>query len=99
MKKQHESKSDLLGRDDVRALVAERAYFMAESEGFPLGREMVHWLAAEEQILREMADDANSAIVRTDGRTARSGAKGNGKAVSKPVARQTPKKPAAKAKR
>lgn len=31
-------------------LIAEAAYFIAESEGFPEGRALEHWLAAEVRI-------------------------------------------------
>jgi hypothetical protein len=39
---------------DLRALVAERAYFKAEGRGFAPGHELDDWLAAEREIADEM---------------------------------------------
>jgi hypothetical protein len=50
------------GTADFQAMVAERAYFMAEQRGFAPGREIEDWLAAE----RELAAPARSRPVLTE---------------------------------
>jgi hypothetical protein len=39
--------------DSIRAAIGLRAYHIWEREGRPEGREHLHWLLAEEEILRE----------------------------------------------
>jgi hypothetical protein len=38
-----------------RKRIAEAAYYIAEQEGFPPGRELEHWLRAEAAIDRPLA--------------------------------------------
>jgi len=61
--------------DQVKSQIAERAYFIAESEGFPAGREEAHWIAAEAQILKELAGDFTTAAVKSARRSVRTTAK------------------------
>lgn len=46
-------------RDAVQRMIAERAYFNAEREGFAPGRELDHWLAAEAETMTTMATSVN----------------------------------------
>jgi hypothetical protein len=48
------SGKDLLEREDVRIIIAERAYYKSERDGFPDGREDHYWLEAEREIVVEM---------------------------------------------
>ena len=57
--------------DQVKSQIAERAYHLAESEGFPGGREVAHWIAAEAQILKELAGDFTTAVVKAARRSVR----------------------------
>jgi hypothetical protein len=65
MKKQNvKSAEDIAQRDDFRSRVAEKAYLKSEAEGFPLGRELMHWLEAEQEVLKEFAADISAAVVK-----------------------------------
>ncbi|HEX5049790.1 MAG TPA: DUF2934 domain-containing protein [Gammaproteobacteria bacterium] len=39
-----------LAKPDMRAVIAERAYYLAERRGFEPGHEVDDWLAAEREI-------------------------------------------------
>jgi hypothetical protein len=45
------------GLHELRPLIAETAYLIAEREGFPPGRELEHWLQAEILILERIESD------------------------------------------
>jgi hypothetical protein len=51
-----------LAEDERLALVAEAAYFRAESRGFAPGHEVEDWLAAEAEIERRLAADEDDPI-------------------------------------
>jgi len=40
--------------DELRARIAQAAYFKAQSAGFPAGRELDFWLAAEREFAQPM---------------------------------------------
>ena len=61
--------------DQVKSQIAERAYYIAESEGFPTGREVAHWIAAEAQILKELAGDFTTAVAKAARKSVRATAK------------------------
>jgi len=42
--------------DDVRQMIAQCAYYIAEGRGFEPGHEIDDWLAAEAQVLDALAD-------------------------------------------
>jgi len=74
--------------DQVKSQIAERAYFIAESEGFPSGQEVAHWIAAEAQILKELAGDFTAAVVKAARRSVRETAK-DGDGANQPSAIET----------
>src|SRR5687767_3782427 len=71
------NREDLLKNETVRQQIAERAYFLSESENFAPGRETEFWLTAEEEVLAQ--------VLPTNG-TAAPARKATRKAVAKPVA-------------
>jgi hypothetical protein len=42
---------------ELQPLIAETAYFIAEREGFPEGRELEHWLQAEIEVFEAFEPD------------------------------------------
>ena len=102
-------RDELLQDDQIRHMIAERAYFLSESEGFPMGREIDHWVRAEFEIVESLVAPAHA---KSDGKApaqaavnvpAKAAAKAPAKAASKPVTKttppkKTPAKPVAKAK-
>ena len=99
--KKSTTKEDLLQQDHVQAKVKERAYHIAQSEGFPHGRDAIHWLQAEEQIIVEFLGDKWDATVRAAKKL--TGKKEAAKAAPKPAVKAesskqaAPKAPAKKA--
>ena len=91
------TKEDIKNRGDVQASIQQRAYLIAESEGFPHGRDIIHWLQAEEEILakhlKEMSGMVRDAVVRATGKGAVKST-GNGKAA--PAAKPKAAKASAK---
>jgi hypothetical protein len=47
-----------ISEEQVRALIAVRAYEMWENEGRPPGRDLIHWQQAEQEILICIRDSA-----------------------------------------
>jgi hypothetical protein len=85
--KKNSTKDDLLKEDHVRAKVQERAYFIAQSEGFPHGKEFVHWIKAEELVVKELLGKAVHSAADTVKKIA-------GKATESASAKPTTVKPA-----
>ena len=50
----HLNREDLLQRDNVRQMIAERAYYISEQQGFAPGRDQEHWFQAETELVDEM---------------------------------------------
>ncbi len=94
--KKSATKEELLQQDHIQAKVKERAYLIAQSEGFPHGRDIVHWLKAEEIVVAEfLGKEFKSAVATAKKITGKKSAEPAAKANSKPVAKAAPK-PAAK---
>lgn len=62
------TREELLQSNEVRQMVAERAYFISEQQGFAPGREQEHWFAAEAETVEALLGQA--APVTADGVTA-----------------------------
>ena len=45
---------ELLGQGDIQVIIAERAYYKAERDGFPLGNDHYYWLEAEREVVAEL---------------------------------------------
>lgn len=48
---------ELLKNDSVRQMIAERAYFISETQGFAPGRDEDNWLVAEAELLETLASE------------------------------------------
>ncbi len=74
--------------DAVRNQIAERAYFIAERDGFVLGKELTYWLAAEKDVLDAVLPAAKKTATKPAAKKA---------AAAKPAAKAPGKKAAKKA--
>jgi hypothetical protein len=54
--------------DQRQAMVAEAAYFFAESRGFEPGHELEDWLAAEDQVTAALSLPEQQTVARMTGR-------------------------------
>jgi DUF2934 family protein len=48
--------TDEQARDEVERMIAEAAYFISAQRGFEPGHELDDWLAAEAQVLDQLAE-------------------------------------------
>jgi Protein of unknown function (DUF2934) len=81
----HPTRDELLQKEDVRQAIAERAYLIAEKQGFAPGRDLANWLEAEAATLEQFLSEKATAKAVLDASSA------NGAAPAKPA-----RKPAAK---
>ncbi len=65
-----ESKDKVKHPEHVQAKINERAYFISQSEGFPHGKELLHWLQAEEEILKDLVKGVGKAIAKATHKSA-----------------------------
>lgn len=94
--KKSTTKEELLKQDHIRAKVEERAYHIAQSEGFPHGRDVIHWLKAEELVVVEfLGKELKSAVATAKKITGKKAPGTEAKTAPKPVAKAAAK-PAAK---
>lgn len=54
--KRQVKKVEEIGQEKRHQMICERAYFIAEANGFDPNRQMQNWLEAEEQIKRELGN-------------------------------------------
>ncbi|HEY3780917.1 MAG TPA: DUF2934 domain-containing protein [Fimbriimonadaceae bacterium] len=90
-----ESKAKVEHPEHVQAKINERAYFISQSEGFPHGKEIIHWLKAEEEILKEMLKGVGKAIANVTHKSSTNGSAKTDAQATKPATAKAVVKPAA----
>jgi len=56
------AREELLQDESVRQMIADRAYAIAESQGFALGREVENWLIAEGEVLAQLVREREEQV-------------------------------------
>lgn len=91
--------SSEFAHDQVRHMIAERAYFIAESQDFAHGRDLDNWLSAEaEQLSQGQPDVAPVAPARKRRVTTSASPPGEAAAAQAPAAPRAPRKRTTKSK-
>jgi hypothetical protein len=55
-----------ISRDKIREMIAERAYEMWESQGRSHGRDHIHWMQAEQEVLSCLRENLAAKSGETD---------------------------------